>query len=79
MTPHSGYQFASAPVGGVFALDTAWAFDCEDLTAPRVVAAQARELKRVRVSFPPKFQRRLREQAAEFETLVRASSRKGKR
>lgn len=38
-------------VGGVFQLDTTWSFLCEDLTAPRVVGAQARELKRVRVSF----------------------------
>jgi phage tail-like protein len=38
-------------VGGAFALDQSWAFQCEDLTAPRVVGAQARELKRVRVSF----------------------------
>jgi phage tail-like protein len=37
--------------GGAFTLDTAWAFDCQDLTAPRVVGAQARELQRVRVSF----------------------------
>lgn len=38
-------------VGGAFSLDTTWTFRCEDLTAPRVVGAQARELKRVRVSF----------------------------
>ena len=38
-------------VGGVFQLDTTWSFFCEDLTAPHVVGAQARELKRVRVSF----------------------------
>jgi phage tail-like protein len=37
--------------GGAFSLDTTWTFRCEDLTAPRVVGAQARELKRVRVSF----------------------------
>jgi phage tail-like protein len=38
-------------VGGVFSLDTTWSFRCEDLTAPRVVGAQARALDRVRVSF----------------------------
>ena len=38
-------------VGGAFSLDTTWTFRCEDLTAPRVVGAQARALKRVRVSF----------------------------
>lgn len=38
-------------LGGAFSLDTTWAFRCEDLTAPRVVGAQARALKRVRVSF----------------------------
>lgn len=38
-------------VGGAFSLDTTWTFRCEDLTAPRVVGAQARELRRVRVSF----------------------------
>lgn len=38
-------------VGGASQLDTSWSFFCEDLTAPHVVAAQARELKRVRVSF----------------------------
>jgi phage tail-like protein len=38
-------------VGGAASLDTTWTFRCEDLTAPRVVGAQARELKRVRVSF----------------------------
>ena len=38
-------------VGGAFQLDTTWSFRCEDLTAPRVVGAQARELKRIRVSF----------------------------
>lgn len=32
-------------------LDAAWSFHCEDLTAPHVVGAQARERKRVRVSF----------------------------
>ena len=48
---HVTVRVVTQTVGGVFALDTAWAFDCEDLTAPRVVAAQARELKRVRVSF----------------------------
>jgi phage tail-like protein len=37
--------------GGAFALDTIWSFRCQDLTAPQVVGAQARELKRVRVSF----------------------------
>jgi phage tail-like protein len=37
--------------GGAFPLDTTWTFRCEDLTAPRVVGAQARELGRVRVSF----------------------------
>jgi phage tail-like protein len=38
-------------VGGAFSLDTSWSFRCEDLTAPRVVGAQARALDRVRVSF----------------------------
>ncbi len=38
-------------VGGNFSLDQTWTFQCEDLTAPRVVGAQARELKRIRVSF----------------------------
>jgi phage tail-like protein len=38
-------------VGGAFTLDTSWAFRCEDLTAPQVVGAQARDLRRVRVSF----------------------------
>jgi hypothetical protein len=38
-------------VGGAFSLDTTWSFRCEDLTAPRVVAAQARALDRIRVSF----------------------------
>lgn len=38
-------------VGGAFSLDTSWTFRCEDLTAPRVVGAQARALKRVRLSF----------------------------
>ena len=38
-------------VGGAFSLDATWTFRCEDLTAPRVVGAQARELNRVRVSF----------------------------
>ncbi len=34
-----------------FQLDTTWTFRCQDLTAPQIVGAQARELKRVRVSF----------------------------
>jgi phage tail-like protein len=38
-------------VGGANQLDATWSFTCEDLTAPHVVGAQARELKRVRVSF----------------------------
>jgi phage tail-like protein len=38
-------------VGGANQLDTSWSFTCEDLTAPHVVGAQSRELKRVRVSF----------------------------
>ncbi len=38
-------------VGEAFALDSTYSFTCQDLTAPRVVASQARELKRVRVSF----------------------------
>ena len=38
-------------LGGAFTLDTTWTFRCQDLTAPQLVAAQARELKRVRVSF----------------------------
>lgn len=38
-------------VGGALRLDTSWSFTGEDLTAPRVVGVQARELKRVRVSF----------------------------
>jgi len=37
--------------GGAFTLDQSWSFRCEDLTAPRLVGAQARELKRVRVGF----------------------------
>ena len=48
---HIVVRVVTQTVGGAFVLDTAWAFDCEDLTAPRVVAAQARELQRVRVSF----------------------------
>jgi phage tail-like protein len=38
-------------VGGGAQLDASWSFTCEDLTAPHVVGAQARELGRVRVSF----------------------------
>lgn len=38
-------------IGGASQLDTTWSFTCEDLTAPHVTGAQARELKRVRVSF----------------------------
>lgn len=41
----------SQTVGGGFSLDQGWTFQCEDLTAPRLVGAQARELKRIRVSF----------------------------
>jgi phage tail-like protein len=44
-------QVSTRTTGGAFALSTAWAFDCQDLTAPKVVGAQARELRRVRVSF----------------------------
>lgn len=44
-------RVVSQTVGGAFQLDTAWTFRCRDLTAPQVVGAQARELKRVRVSF----------------------------
>lgn len=41
----------SQTIGGGAQLDLSWSFRCQDLTAPRVVAAQARELKRIRVSF----------------------------
>ena len=44
-------RVVSRTVGGAFSLDASWTFRCEDLTAPRVVGAQARALKRVRVSF----------------------------
>lgn len=44
-------RVVSQTVGGASQLDTTWSFTCEDLTAPHVVGAQARELKRVRVSF----------------------------
>lgn len=44
----------------------------------RLAAAEADLLGSYR-RLPPKFQRRLREQAAEFETLSRAASCKGKR
>lgn len=43
-------RVVSQTVGGL-QLDTTWSFTCEDLTAPHVVGAQARELRRVRVSF----------------------------
>lgn len=32
-------------------LDATWQFSCEDLTTPKLVAAQAREPKRIRISF----------------------------
>jgi len=44
-------RLVTRTAGGAFSLDTTWTFRCEDLTAPRVVGAQARALKRVRVSF----------------------------
>lgn len=46
-----GVRVVTQTVGGTFHLDTTWSFTCEDLTAPRIVGVQARELKRVRVSF----------------------------
>jgi phage tail-like protein len=48
---HVVVRVVTQTVGGAFVLDTAWAFDCQDLTPPLVVGAQARELQRVRVSF----------------------------
>jgi phage tail-like protein len=44
-------RVVTATAGGAATLDTSWTFRCEDLTAPRVVGAQARELQRIRVSF----------------------------
>lgn len=44
----------------------------------RITAAETELLGTYR-KLPPKYQRRLREQAAEFETLSRAASRRGKR
>jgi phage tail-like protein len=44
-------RLVTRTVGGAASLDATWSFRCEDLTAPRVVGAQARELGRVRVSF----------------------------
>jgi hypothetical protein len=44
----------------------------------RITAAETELLASYR-KLPPKYQRRLREQAAEFETLSRAASRQGKR
>lgn len=44
-------RVVSQTLGGASHLDASWSFFCEDLTAPHVVAAQGRELKRVRVSF----------------------------
>jgi phage tail-like protein len=44
-------RLVTRTVGGAASFDTTWTFRCEDLTAPRVVGAQARELRRVRVSF----------------------------
>lgn len=44
-------RVVTATVGGAFTLDTTYAFTCQDLTAPKLVAAQARALKRVRASF----------------------------
>lgn len=44
-------RLVTRTIGGAASLDTTWSFRCEDLTAPRVVGAQARELGRVRVSF----------------------------
>lgn len=44
-------RVVSQTAGGASHLDATWSFFCEDLTAPHVVGAQARALKRVRVSF----------------------------
>lgn len=44
-------RVVSQTVGGGFSLDQSWTFQCEDLTAPKLVGAQARELRRIRVSF----------------------------
>lgn len=44
----------------------------------RITTAETELLATYR-KLPPKYQRRLREQAAEFETLFRAASRQGKR
>ena len=44
-------RVVTSTTGGAHTLDQSWTFRCQDLTAPRVVGAQARELKRVRVSF----------------------------
>lgn len=44
-------RVVSQTLGGGGTLDVTWKFSCEDLSAPQVVGAQARELKRVRISF----------------------------
>jgi len=44
-------RVVSRTAGGAHTLDQSWTFRCQDLTAPRLVGAQARELERVRVSF----------------------------
>jgi phage tail-like protein len=48
---HVVVRVVTQTVGGAFSLDTSWAFDCQRTKPPIVVGAQARELKRVRVSF----------------------------
>lgn len=48
---HVTVRVVTQTVGGAFALDTSWAFDCQRTKPPLVVGAQARELQRVRVSF----------------------------
>jgi phage tail-like protein len=48
---HVVVRVVAKTVGGASTLETAWAFDCQDLTAPRLVGAQARDLRRIRVSF----------------------------
>lgn len=44
-------RIVTQTAAGSSPLDVAWSFRCEDLTTPHVVGAQARERKRVRVSF----------------------------
>jgi phage tail-like protein len=41
----------TATLGSAIALDAAWSFSCEDRRAPEILSAQARELRRIRVSF----------------------------